>query len=208
MTASWRWLDDDPDGAIKEAATELAQGNCVVFPTDTVYGLLAAITAGDAYKQIYRIKHRPTGKPLALLSSHAHPLNIAVSAALEAWPDATREYSRGTLTVIVSEADLPTDAIPHAVASCQPGPLGVRLPYDRWTQQLLTALGGLAWATSVNKSGQSPAVTIQQLQNWSTELGDVQPALIVARRQPLAGTPSRLANLESGNLRRLDRAPT
>ncbi len=41
-------------------AAEIRQGNCVAFPTETVYGLGADATNGTAIAQIFSTKQRPS----------------------------------------------------------------------------------------------------------------------------------------------------
>jgi len=44
----------------------LKQGKVVLFPTDTVYGLLADATNKEAVEKIFKIKKRPKTKPISL----------------------------------------------------------------------------------------------------------------------------------------------
>ncbi|MBN2082182.1 Sua5/YciO/YrdC/YwlC family protein [bacterium] len=206
MKARWRWLDDDPEGAITEAVTELAREACIVFPTDTVYGLLASVASRQAYEQVFQIKHRPLSKPLALLVSTKHQLNAAVQRLLQTFTAAGRDFNAGHLTLIVADDLLPAGALPGEIGAIQPGPVGVRCPADAALQLLLEKLGGLVWATSVNLTGQPPVASAAQLQLWTAALGKVQPAVIVASRSELTGTPSRLAMLQAGKLSHLDRS--
>ena len=50
--------------AMSNAATSLLAGNLVAFPTETVYGLGADASNGDAVAKIYRAKERPADHPL------------------------------------------------------------------------------------------------------------------------------------------------
>ena len=50
--------------AIRDAAANLAAGNVVAFPTETVYGLGADATSADAVERIYAVKGRPADHPL------------------------------------------------------------------------------------------------------------------------------------------------
>ena len=46
------------------AIKTLNEGNLVIFPTETVYGLGGNATNTDAIKKIYNIKKRPLSNPL------------------------------------------------------------------------------------------------------------------------------------------------
>lgn len=49
---------------LNEAAKELAVGNLVAFPTETVYGLGANALLPEAVKQVFTVKGRPQDNPL------------------------------------------------------------------------------------------------------------------------------------------------
>ena len=49
---------------LDEAKKRLFNGQLVIFPTETVYGIGANANNKDAIKSIYEIKKRPTSNPL------------------------------------------------------------------------------------------------------------------------------------------------
>ena len=49
---------------IRKHAKLLSEGNTVIFPTETVYGLGANALDEDAVKKIYEAKGRPSDNPL------------------------------------------------------------------------------------------------------------------------------------------------
>ncbi|MBI1975965.1 MAG: L-threonylcarbamoyladenylate synthase, partial [Candidatus Omnitrophica bacterium] len=51
---------------IAEAARRIDQGQLVIFPTETVYGVAVNLLNESALKRIYEIKRRPEEKPLTL----------------------------------------------------------------------------------------------------------------------------------------------
>ncbi len=53
--------------AVGEAARALAAGGLVAFPTETVYGLGADATNGEAVARLYDAKGRPSFNPLIAL---------------------------------------------------------------------------------------------------------------------------------------------
>lgn len=54
---------------IREIAERIKKGEIVIFPTDTVYGILADATNKKAVNSIFKIKKRPKEKPLPLFVS-------------------------------------------------------------------------------------------------------------------------------------------
>lgn len=52
------------EAEIKKQAKLLKEGNTVIFPTETVYGLGANALDENAVKKIYEAKGRPSDNPL------------------------------------------------------------------------------------------------------------------------------------------------
>ena len=52
------------EAEIKKQAELLKEGNTVIFPTETVYGLGANALDENAVKKIYEAKGRPSDNPL------------------------------------------------------------------------------------------------------------------------------------------------
>ena len=79
--------------AIQRAARLIQQGELVVIPTDTIYGLAADATNDAAVERVFRAKGRAPGKPLlALVASRAMAESCAAfcsrarALADEFWP--------------------------------------------------------------------------------------------------------------------------
>src|SRR5213082_4225965 len=76
-----RALSADRD-AIAAAARVLADGGLVAFPTETVYGLGADATNGEAVARLYAAKGRPRFNPLI-----AHVASASAALALARFSD-------------------------------------------------------------------------------------------------------------------------
>jgi L-threonylcarbamoyladenylate synthase len=137
-----------PQG-LPEDARILAAGGLVAFPTETVYGLGADATDGEAVARIYAAKGRPSFNPLI-----AHVPDLAAAEregifnaqaralALAFWP--------GPLTLVVPVA--PTGAVsPLARAGLES--VGLRVPAHPVALALLRAFGKPVAAPSANRSG-------------------------------------------------------
>ena len=133
---------------IIEAAEVLRRGGAVVYPTETFYGLGAALLVPGAAENIFRIKGRAPGKPLPVIAADA-------DAARSLWKaesvseDAERlmaAFWPGPLTIILPASDL----VPRAAAPF--GEIGVRVSPHPVAQILAGRAGPLA-ATSANLSG-------------------------------------------------------
>jgi L-threonylcarbamoyladenylate synthase len=194
MSCRLLWLEDGPLEAVAAAAAALSHGSVVVFPTDTVYGLLGACDSTAAYQGIYSLKLRQAGKPLALLVAAGSELAEQATAALQAHTELLQEFHRGRVTVVLPPEVLPS--LPPMVPVLQPGFVGLRCPAHAFLQQLLSASGGLLWATSFN-TAETPAIADSAAaQTWLTL--NSGPELAVLSRTALPGTPSRVVRLEHG----------
>jgi L-threonylcarbamoyladenylate synthase len=153
---------------IKEAATSLMNGNLVVFPTETVYGLGADATNKDAVARIYEVKSRPVGHPLIVHISSITHLNkwakdipdYAINLARAFWP--------GPMTLILPRTELAKDFITGGQNN-----VGVRVPSHTIALVLLNefeAQGGLGVAApSANIFGAVSPTTANAV---LVELGD------------------------------------
>jgi L-threonylcarbamoyladenylate synthase len=197
------WLEDDK-GVMLRAAELLRNGGVVVFPTDSVYGLLAWPWEYAGYKRIYELKGRDFTKPLALLVSSSIVSKILGSetdyfiSTGGGDIDLALAFQAGETTLILSpEWDWYRD-FPQAISKVQPGKVGLRCPNKLSLQNVIERCGGYLWATSVNRSGQPPATSADEVLSWLDELkaaGIDPPELVVLSRTPGSGKPSRVVDL-------------
>ncbi|MCH7472128.1 L-threonylcarbamoyladenylate synthase [bacterium] len=190
-------LEDNPAEAVARAQAAIRGGGTVVFPTDTVYGLLAGVDSPAAYREIYELKMRPAGKPMALLIASGSTLVKEAVKVLAPFESEAKQFLSGELTIVLSSDKLAS--LPGSVARVQPGPVGMRIPAHRYLQELLAAAGGMLWATSANRSGGPPASTAAMVEAWLESL-DEPPTLVVLARTPLEGTASSVVELRGGRL--------
>ncbi|MBE2202166.1 MAG: threonylcarbamoyl-AMP synthase [Anaerolinea sp.] len=149
------WPAHLPDAIVKTAAL-LQQGELVVFPTDTVYGLGAHAFQPAAIACLYAVKLRPFTKSIPILLADLSDLeNVSLSL-----PPLAQRYIQqfwpGPLTLVVRKRpELP------AILSTDET-IAVRIPDCTAARALIRAAGGAVAATSANLSGQPPAQTAAQ----------------------------------------------
>src|SRR5947208_4964828 len=90
--------------AIAAAARVLGAGGLVAFPTETVYGLGADATNGEAVARLYAAKGRPRFNPLI-----AHVASASAALALARFSDDAKlladVFWPGPLTLVLSKQD-------------------------------------------------------------------------------------------------------
>ena len=136
------------DDAVTNAAAVLRAGGAAVFPTDTVYGLGVAVGSCASPQQLFAIKRRDEGKPVAWLVGGVHDLD-AYGKDVPAWArTAAKKHWPGALTLIVCASG----AVPAAFQSAQ-GTIGLRMPNSDIALSLIRAVGTPLATTSANISG-------------------------------------------------------
>ena len=135
--------------AIAEAARLIAEARPVAMPTETVYGLAADATRGEAVAAIYAAKGRPSFNPLIV-----HVLDLAAAEALAELPDGARKLAEtfwpGPLTIV---APLKAGAPIAALATAGLPTVALRSPAHPAMRDLLRACGKPLAAPSANASG-------------------------------------------------------
>jgi L-threonylcarbamoyladenylate synthase len=141
--------------AIAAAARCLGAGGLVAFPTETVYGLGADATDGQAVARLYAAKGRPKFNPLI---SHVADMDAARALArfnAEA-AQLAKEFWPGPLTLVLPRAESCAVA---ELAAAGLDSIAVRVPRHRVAQAILAAFGKPVVAPSANRSGHVSATT-------------------------------------------------
>jgi tRNA threonylcarbamoyl adenosine modification protein (Sua5/YciO/YrdC/YwlC family) len=139
-------------------ASILKEGGVAIVPTDTVYGLVCHPDFPQALERIRQMKHRDRDKPFQLLMASVDQVweNGAVKTPeveqfASFWP--------GGLTLVLETHDGRTE--------------GYRVPNDAQLQKLLLQSGGALKATSVNVSGEPPAISLETIPTAILEAVDI-----------------------------------
>jgi len=135
--------------AVGDAVRVLEAGGLVAFPTETVYGLGADATNGQAVARLYEAKGRPAFNPLI-----AHVADFAAARALARFSaDAARlaeAFWPGPLTLVLAKsADCPVAELATAGLDS----IAVRIPKHAVAQQIFSVFGKPVVAPSANRSG-------------------------------------------------------
>jgi L-threonylcarbamoyladenylate synthase len=135
--------------AAERAARVLAGGGLVAFPTETVYGLGADATNGEAIARLYDAKGRPAFNPLI-----AHVADAAAARALGYFDDAAIRLAAafwpGPLTLVLRKRP---DCAVADLATAGLETIAVRVPSHPVAGAILRAFGRPVVAPSANRSG-------------------------------------------------------
>lgn len=144
---------------IRLASQKIMEGELVIFPTETVYGLGANALNPIAVEKIFKLKERP----------HFNPLIVHI-ASLEQLKDLTTEFDNpqvlhlaksfwpGPLTLVVEK----TENIPDIVTGGLPT-VAIRMPDNPIALSLIEKSGKPIAAPSANKFGQLSPTRVEQV---------------------------------------------
>lgn len=169
-------MSDSIRAQIDEGITILKRGGLVAFPTDTVYGMGAAIDQPEAVARLYEVKQRPLHMALPLLLADISQIELVARRVPEvAWLLA-QEFLPGALTLVLYKSDLVPDTITAGEIT-----VAVRVPAHPVPVALIRGTGVPITGTSANRSGWPSPLTAKEVR---AQLGNRIDRLIDGGRSP------------------------
>ena len=143
--------------SLARAKELLLRGECVAFPTETVYGLGADARSDEAVERIYRVKGRPQDNPLIV---HIHPgFDLGSLVYDEPYAQKLREaFLPGPLTLVYRSRGRVSTKV-----SCGLDTLAVRVPAHPEAQHFLRYVDIPVAAPSANRSKHVSPVSAQHV---------------------------------------------
>src|SRR3954452_4410577 len=149
----------DPDARVEgiaAATAAVAEGNLVVLPTDTVYGLGADAFSHDAVARLLLAKGRGRDMPVPVLIGSMRTLDGIATHVPDVARDLVAAFWPGALTVICRQQP----SLMWDLGDAR-GTVAVRMPLHEVALDLLRATGPLA-VSSANISRHDPATTVAE----------------------------------------------
>ena len=135
---------------ISLAIDTIYKNEVVGIPTETVYGIGVNPNSKEAVEKLFELKERDDSKPISLLIpsyTYLQQLDLVTQV-----PEIVDLYWPGPLTAVVETNEEYVDGI----GTKNPNTIGLRVPDNELTIQLLNEIGPLA-VTSANTSGDEEA---------------------------------------------------
>lgn len=171
---------------IQLCAKALRDGQLVAFPTETVFGLGAAVTQLEAVRGIFKAKGRPVDHPLIAHVAPGADLSGWVADVTPAMQKLMAVFWPGPLAMVVRKGE----RMPLDVTGGQDS-VGIRCPSHPVATALLKAVGVPVAAPSANRFGKvSPTRAVHVM----AELGDCIP-FILDGEVPEVGIESTILSL-------------
>lgn len=140
----------NPDSEIINGTVEmLKNGNIIVYPTDTIYGIGCDILNKKAIQTIQTIKNRKKQKPLSIICSDLKDISRwAIVSNMQY--KILKKYLPGPYTFILTASN---DA-PKILQDEKRKTIGIRIPDNKVCLDIVSNLGNPIVTTSVNLAGE------------------------------------------------------
>lgn len=176
---------------IEECLSVLQRKQLLIFPTDTVYGILGPYQNYQAVKAIYTMKKRAFNQPLILLGNKLEQLQPFIQIPLKYQELVNKlafKFWPGALTLILPK----TSKVPRYL-NANKSSIGIRVPAHDLLLELLAEWGEPLASTSANQSGLPPvdrAINAQEQFQHIEEVG-----LYIEQGLLESNTPSTIIDL-------------
>jgi tRNA threonylcarbamoyl adenosine modification protein (Sua5/YciO/YrdC/YwlC family) len=146
--------EDERTTGLEEAAAAVRNGDLVVLPTDTVYGVAADAFMPSAIAALIAAKGRDRSMPVPVLVASTAMLDAIVDQLPDTGRALTEEFWPGALTVVVRH----TAHLSWDLGETR-GTVAVRMPGNDLARDLVARTGPLG-VSSANRTGHLPATTM------------------------------------------------
>jgi L-threonylcarbamoyladenylate synthase len=162
---------------IEEAGHLIRSGALVAFPTETVYGLGADATNGEAVARVFAAKGRPSFNPLIV-----HVLGLEQAVIIGSFSATARRLTEafwpGPLTLVVPR--IGTTEVSELVSAGLPT-VALRSPEHAVARELLKAAKRPIAAPSANRSGH---ISSTRAEHVAADLGESAAVILNAGQTP------------------------
>lgn len=143
---------------MKELVENIKNGNLVIVPTDTVYGISADATNEEAVKKVFVAKQREK-KPLIVMVSSIEMLKKYVKNINNLEQKLIDKYWPNTLTILFEKSDILSNEV-----TCDSPLVGVRMPNNKLLLDVMNELKVPIISTSANISGNSVITSVDMIE--------------------------------------------
>lgn len=156
----YNWKENINTEELKNVANLIKNGEIIVFPTETVYGIGANALDENAVKKIFTAKGRPADNPLIV-----HVANKKDIGRVALTPSAVEQklidtFMPGPITIILKKKPI----IPNAV-SAGLDTVGIRMPSNEIANKIISAAKVPIAAPSANISGKPSGTRVQDIRD-------------------------------------------
>src|SRR5574344_505713 len=134
---------------LKEMAKHIKDGEIVIFPTETVYGIGTNGLNCNSLKKLYDIKKRPLNKPISLLVNSIDMINSLTKDVTPLEYALIKEFFPGPLTMVLKKKECVPDILTAGLDT-----VGIRMPANEIALKLIEYSNVPIATSSANISGE------------------------------------------------------
>ena len=172
---------------VQNALNTLRAEGCLLYPTDTIWGIGCDAQSTTGVEKIYRLKQREDSKALICLVSDLGMLEKHVGAVDKNLLPYLEE-ERPT-TIIYPKAEGISERL-----KASDGSVGIRIAKDAFCQALIQALGAPLVSTSANISGANSPTSFDEI---TAEITDGVDAIVPLKQNEEQTQASRIIRLQA-----------
>jgi L-threonylcarbamoyladenylate synthase len=182
----------DPVPAFFRCKQVISSGGVVVYPTDTFYGLGVDPQNAEAVNRLFQVKGRAGNQPILLLLKDAAQVNDWAAEVNAEAEHLMNKYWPGPLTLVFRAKQ---QVLPLLTGGR--GTIGLRVPGNPVTRQLLGMIGTALTGTSANISGEQSLRTAEEA---AAAIGDLAD-LVLDGGPTAGGKPSTVVDVSTHPIR-------
>ena len=141
---------------IKKAVSALKNGELIVYPTDTLYGIGADIFNEEAVKKVFEVKKRPFSEPLSVAVSSYRDIEKLAYVNDEIMK-VVKKFLPGPLTLVLRKKETVPDIVTAGEDS-----IAIRIPNNEIALKIVSNFGFIT-ATSANIHNKPVPFTIDEI---------------------------------------------
>lgn len=166
----YNWKKNIDEQELIEVCNLLKNGEIVVFPTETVYGIGGNALDKNAVKKIFEAKGRPSDNPLIVHIADKKVINEIAREITEIEQRLIDKFMPGPFTLILKK----TEKVPEIVSGGL-DTVAIRMPENEIARKIIAGSGVPIAAPSANISGKPSGTLIEDIQK---ELEDKVAAIV------------------------------
>ncbi len=187
---------------VRHTAKVLKKGGLVVFPSDTVYGLLVDATNKQAVDKLIEFKERPAGKAISIFVSDMKMLKKIVKIN-NTKINLLNNILPGPFTVVLDYDKKYSKFKLSKNLMSEKNTIGLRFPFYSLINSLIAEVKKPVTATSANLSGGNPAYSISALLHRISKKKKDMIDLVVDGGKLPRNKPSTVVDLTSEKIKQL-----
>lgn len=154
----YNWTEDTNTEELKIICNLIKNGELVIFPTETVYGIGANALDSNAVNKIFIAKGRPSNNPLIVHVANKATIDEIAKDITEVERKLINSFMPGPFTIILKKRE----CIP-SIVSAGLDTIGVRIPDNIIAKAIITYSGVPIVALSANVSGRPSGTKIEDI---------------------------------------------